>query len=374
MVYGSMKMETEVLVKQLKQKIEELTTVIEASKRITSTLDLSSLLRIIMQLATKVMHAETSSLMLLDETKQELVFEVVEGGEKGEMIKEIRLSVNEGIAGWVARNGEAVFVPDAEKDERFCNKVDMKSGFRTKSLICVPLKVKDKVIGIAEVINKLDEGTFSPDDVSLFSALIDHAAIAIENAKLYKDLQGLFLSTITSLATAIEAKDPYTKGHSERVTRLSLAIAGKIGMSFKEKERLRIAGLLHDIGKIGIPEGILAKPAKLNNEEWGIIKQHPAKGAEILKPIKQLEDVIPVIRHHHEKFTGGGYPDGLEGEEIPLGSRIITLVDAFDAMVSTRPYRPAMKRKDAINEIQRCKGTQFDPKIVEAFLACYEYE
>ncbi len=366
-------MADELLVKQLKQKVDELTTLIEASKKISSTLDLSSLLRIIMQLATKVMHAQTSSLMLLDEGKKELVFEVVEG-EKGEIIKEIRLNLNEGISGWVVQNGEPAFVPDVEKDARFCNRVDIISGFKTKSLICVPLKVKDKVIGVAEVINKLGGELFTADDILLFNALADQAAIAIENAKLYKDLRSLFVSTITSLATAIEAKDPHTRGHSERVTHICLSIANKMKLSFEEKERLHIAALLHDIGKIGIPEEILKKPAKLSNNEWIIVKEHPDKGADILKPIKQLQDILPIIRHHHERYGGGGYPDGLKDEAIPLGSRIIALADSFDAMVSTRPYRPPMKRNMAVEEIIRCKGTQFDPQIVEVFLECYEYK
>ncbi|MFH1783380.1 MAG: HD domain-containing phosphohydrolase [bacterium] len=367
-------MDPEVLIKQLQQKVEELTTVIEASKKIRSTLDLRLLLSTIMQLGTKVMHAETSSLMLLDEEKQELVFEVIEGGEQRGMIKEIRLGIDEGVAGWVVRNGEPVLVLDAEKDERFCNKMDIQSGFKTKSLICIPLKVKDKVIGIAEVINKKDEESFSPEDMSLFSALADQAAIAIENAKLYKDMQELFLSTIKSLATAIEAKDPYTKGHSERVTNLSMAISRKMGMPFEDRERLQIAALLHDVGKIGVPEAVLGKPGKLNDEEWKAIKQHPAKGEEILKPIKQLSDILPVIRHHHEKYGGGGYPDGIKAQEIPLASRIITVADSFDAMASERPYRPPMKKKDIMQELERCKGTQFDPKVIEAFVACYEYK
>ncbi|MFH1239232.1 MAG: HD domain-containing phosphohydrolase [bacterium] len=366
-------MENEALVKQLKQKVEELTTLMEASKKISSTLDLNSLLRVIMQLASKVMRAETSSLMLLDEEKQELVFEVVEG-DKGEIIKEIRLKLNEGIAGWVAQRGEAVLVSDVEKDSRFCDKVDMKTSFKTKSLICVPLKIKDRIIGVAEVINKSGGESFTPDDLLLFSALADQAAIAIENAKLYQDLREFFLATITSLASAIEAKDTYTKGHSERVTHLCLAIAGKMKMSTKEKERMHIAALLHDIGKIGIPEDILKKPGKLDNNEWAIIRQHPGKGAEILKPIKQLSDIIPVIRHHHERYGGGGYPDGLKGEAIPLGSRIIAIADSVDAMLSARSYRPPMKQKEAINEVIKCKGTQFDPKVVDAFLACYEYK
>ena len=236
------------------------------------------------------------------------------------------------------------------------------------------VKVKGKVIGVAEVINKIGGELFTADDILLFNALADQAAIAIENAKLYKDLRSLFVSTVTSLATAIEAKDPHTRGHSERVAHICLSIANKMKLSFEEKERLHIAALLHDIGKIGIPEEILKKPAKLSNDEWIIVKEHPDKGADILKPIKQLQDILPIIRHHHERYGGAGYPDGLKDGDIPLGSRIIAIADNFDAMASTRPYRRPMKRNVAVEEIIRCKGTQFDPQIVDSFLECYEYK
>ncbi len=190
----------------------------------------------------------------------------------------------------------------------------------------------------------------------------------------YKDLQELFNGLIHSFVNAMDAKSNWTKGHSERVTNYALSIAKEMGLNPRDIERLRIASLLHDIGKIGTYDIILDKPEKLSEEETKLIKLHPVKGEEILRPITQLKDILPIIRHHHERMDGKGYPDGLEGEAIPFLSRIIAVADAFDSMTSDRPYRPAPPIEYAISEIKRCSGTQFDPEIAKAFLNVLERE
>jgi len=188
----------------------------------------------------------------------------------------------------------------------------------------------------------------------------------------YKELKELFTSFIHSFVNAIDAKSTWTRGHSERVMQYSLKIAEELGLSEQEIEDLRTSALLHDIGKIGTCDILLDKPDRLTDEEFKIVKAHPNKGVEILKPIKQIEKLLPVIKHHHERVDGKGYPDGLKGEEIPLLSRIIAVADSFDAMTSDRPYRPAPSKEYAMNELIRCKGSQYDPQIVEAFLRCIE--
>lgn len=188
----------------------------------------------------------------------------------------------------------------------------------------------------------------------------------------YKELKELFTGFIHAFVNAIDAKSPWTKGHSERVTKYSLKIAEELALSQTEIEKLRISALLHDIGKIGTYETLLDKPGRLTEEEFKIVKAHPVKAVQILSPIKQLNDLLPIIKHHHERFDGNGYPDGIQGEEIPLLSRIITVADSFDAMTSDRPYRPAPTIDFAIQELRRCTGTQFDPEIVEAFIRCLE--
>jgi len=184
----------------------------------------------------------------------------------------------------------------------------------------------------------------------------------------YAELKGLYDGLIYAFANAIDAKSKWTKGHSERVTHYAVAIAKEMGLSEKDIETLRIAALLHDVGKIGTYDVILDKPGRLNDEELKLIKMHPAKGEEILRPIKQLQDILPIIRHHHERIDGKGYPDGLKGEEIPLLPRVIAVADSFDSMTSDRPYRPAPSREYAMSELKKYSGIQFDPQAVEAFL------
>jgi PAS domain S-box-containing protein/putative nucleotidyltransferase with HDIG domain len=184
----------------------------------------------------------------------------------------------------------------------------------------------------------------------------------------HKELKGMYEGIIHSFVNAIDAKSPWTKGHSERVTHYSLSIAKELGLRGKDIDLLRIAALLHDVGKIGTYDVILEKPGKLNDEEFALIRMHPVRGEEILKPIKHLSELLPIVRHHHERLDGRGYPDGLKNGEIPFLSKIICIADSFDAMTADRPYRASPSREYAISELTRCRGTQFDPQAVDAFL------
>lgn len=186
-----------------------------------------------------------------------------------------------------------------------------------------------------------------------------------------KNMRRLFMSAISSLAAAIDERDPYTSGHSERVTEYSLAIANEMKLDLKTREILHIAALLHDIGKIGIDDSILRKPSGLSKAEYNLIKQHPEKGANIMAPIKQLQKIIPSMRHHHERYDGDGYPDGIRGEEIPLPARIIAVADTFDAMTSDRPYQIATEEEEAVELIKTWASTRFDPEVCEAFAQAF---
>ena len=183
-----------------------------------------------------------------------------------------------------------------------------------------------------------------------------------------RELRILFNGLILALANAIDAKSKWTNGHSERVAGYALSIAEEMHLDEKDRGTLKIAAILHDIGKIGTYDIILDKTAPLTEEELALIRMHPDKGADIIKHIEQLQDVIPVVRHHHERFDGNGYPDGLKGDGIPLLARILCVADFFDAMTEERPYKSSLKKEDALLEIKRCSGTQFDPQIVEVFL------
>ncbi len=183
-----------------------------------------------------------------------------------------------------------------------------------------------------------------------------------------KKIRAAFLNTITALAIALEAKHKYTSGHSQRVAEISAAVAKELGMPRDSIEKIKLAGLIHDIGKIGVRGSVLNKPAKLTNEEFQHIKSHPEIGERILSPVVEGEEILEIVRHHHERYDGSGYPDGVKGEHISLGAGILAVADAYDAMTSKRPYRKAMSAETACAEVERGKGTQFDPEVAEAFL------
>jgi HD-GYP domain-containing protein (c-di-GMP phosphodiesterase class II) len=240
-----------------------------------------------------------------------------------------------------------------------------------------PVCSDDEVIGLLLAGDKKSDagrdgssGQFSGlgPDLKLLGATATHMAIFLENAALYDDLNLMFLGTLEALTASIDAKDRYTCGHSRRVAHLTAQLARAIGLDEHTVARCNIAGLVHDVGKIGVPEAVLLKPGKLNPDEFAWIRKHPEIGYRILKDIPQLNDILPGVLHHHERWDGAGYPHGLRGEEIPLVARLISLADSFDAMSSTRTYRSALSRKQVLNEIARCVGLQFDPKLAEAFL------
>ncbi|HTN42348.1 MAG TPA: HD domain-containing phosphohydrolase [Nitrospiria bacterium] len=358
------------LFKKYDNKVRKLKTLKEISQLLNSTLDEKEVKRRAMEAATRLMEAEVGSLLLIDEATRELYFEV-ELGKRGERVKEVRLKVGEGIAGWVAKTGEPVIVADVRKDPRFSWKVEEKSLFKTRNMICVPIKIKGRIVGVLQAINKSGPQPFSKWDLEEFQSLADQVAVAIDNANLYKELQETFFGTAEALADAIEAKDPYTAGHTRRVLAYSMAMGKVLALSDLEMENLRLASLLHDIGKIGIEDRILLKPGKLEEAERLRMEGHTTIGPKIVDRVKQLRKIVPGIMHHHEKYDGTGYPSGLKGHQIPLIARIIGVADCFDAMTTNRPYRKGLSVQTALDEIQKLAGTQLDEKVVEAFVRTY---
>ncbi len=347
--------------------LEHLKEILQFSAIINSSLEIEQIRQKAAIAITKLVNCEAASLLLFDENTKELYFDVALG-EKASQIMSIRLKLGQGIAGWVALQKQAVIINDVQNDPRFFKESDEKSGFKTKTMICLPLIIKDKerLIGVIQAINKKDS-VFDAYDLELLEALANQVAIAIDNAKLYEELKTTFYEIVFALADTIEKKDPYTGGHTKRVMEYSVAIGIELGLSKKELENLKLAAILHDIGKIGISDSILLKKGNLSDNEFKVIQNHPMLGAEILSHIKQLKDIIPGVKHHHEKFDGSGYPEGLKGEEIPLIARIIAVADTFDAMTTNRPYRKGLSPKEALNELENKAGTQFDERIVSAF-------
>jgi putative nucleotidyltransferase with HDIG domain len=352
------------------ERIKQLKTLIELSALINSSLDIVEIRKRAIEAATELVNAEAGSLLFLDGETGELYFDVAIG-EKGEKLKTIRLKKGQGIAGWVAEHNEPVVINDVQNDPRFFKGGDEKSGFVTRSMICVPVKTKDKLVGVLQAINKKGE-SFNASDLDLLTGLSHQIAVAIENARLYDELRETFYSTIHTLAETIEKRDPYTAGHTKRVMNYSIAIGRIMGLSKKEMEDLKLSAILHDIGKIGIRDDVLLKNDKLTSDEFKKIMMHTAYGAEILNHIRQLKSVIPGVKNHHEKYDGSGYPDGLKGDDIPIIARIIAVADTFDAMTTDRPYRKGLSFDTAFDELKKHAGTQFDPEVVKAFFKAYK--
>ena len=241
----------------------------------------------------------------------------------------------------------------------------------TDALI-LPLLHRGQPIALLTLGRKDSELPYSSEDLALLRTVANQLAIATENAQLYGRMRDLYLSGVRTLAATVDAKDSYTHGHSERVAAYSRAIAVALGLPQIEIETIELAGLLHDLGKIGVPDAVLQKPGKLDPDERSLIEQHAELGARILADNPALLPLVPLVRHHHERYDGKGYPTGIAGEAIPLGAAIISIADTYDTMTTDRPYRRAPGHERARDEIVRCGGSQFRPDVVEAFLKAIE--
>lgn len=345
---------------------EQLALLCDVGKAMNSILDVRKLVEEIVQRGQEALEAEACSVLLVDEERQELFFEIAKG-EAGAALKQVRLKLDQGIAGWIATNSQPLIINDVSRDPRFFSQVDEQVRFATRSIIGVPLLARGKTIGVIEVLNKRDGSAFTTENLELLTALAANAAMSIDNARLFQAVLDGYLDTTTALAAAVEAKDPYTAGHVDRASAYCLETGEVLGLSEEELTALRYGAILHDVGKIGISDAILRKPAPLSQEEFTVMTTHAAIGSDLVEGIRFLETARPIIRHHHEAYDGSGYPDGLAGNTIPLGSRIIAVVDAFDAMTTDRPYRKALTLETAAAELRKMTGSQFDGRMVEAF-------
>jgi HD-GYP domain-containing protein (c-di-GMP phosphodiesterase class II)/pSer/pThr/pTyr-binding forkhead associated (FHA) protein len=257
-----------------------------------------------------------------------------------------------------------ILANDAFHDDRFSASESVLT-MNLRSVMCAPLVSKGDVLGLIYLDNREKPSCFDENDVTLLSALANQSAIAIENSRLYEDLQKAYHEAILALMNTVEAKDPYTRGHSQRTSRYALGIAQEMGLSEEDCERIKTAAELHDIGKIGVREQIIGKESPLSTVEFHSIQAHVLTGENILRPIEYLNFALPMVRHHHEHYDGTGYPDGLKGEEIPLGARIIGVADAFDAMTTQRPYNKPLPFEKALEKCKSSKGKQFDLAVVD---------
>ncbi len=283
----------------------------------------------------------------------------------------VPIPIRGSLLGNVVTNGHSIAVPDLDKDPAYIRGKEAPPGTTWRSAIACPIPLQGNTTHVIGVF--LPEGTpLGPDD----GTLLEKAVMLLEPLLGRWEAQDVklnaFLAIARALASAVDARDPHLVGHGSRVSDFAQAIAGVHGLEKGFIDRLGLAGLLHDIGRLGIPESILAKPGPVTIEEFRIIRAHPELSVSFLKDVDYLSDVFPAIRHHHEHYDGGGYPDGLEGEDIPLGARLLAVADAFDAMTSPRPFRSPLSDKEALDELKREAGSQFDPILVEAFCRAHE--
>jgi putative nucleotidyltransferase with HDIG domain len=360
---------------------ERLKALINFFGQIGSTLDRDQILRLIIDDAKDLLGTEGCSLFMVDEATGDSVLYLA--SDKDPLhIEKIRVPAGKGIIGHTVKTGEITLVSDTSRDERHYAGVDHDSGFITCSLLAVPLRTskvalgeqrgttEERIIGAIEAVNKI-EGTFDEDDAQLLQTLANQAATVLHIAELYADANELFLNIIQAFTAAIDAKDPYTEGHSLRVSDYSIAIARELRLTLEMIYHVRIGGLLHDVGKIGVPDDILSKPGRLTELEYERIKDHPTIGERITSQIRMLRDEVPAIVEHHEWLNGAGYPKRLKEDEITLLGKIVSAADVFDAMTSDRPYRKGLSVEDTFKFMQNEIGTHFDDSCVKALIQAY---
>ena len=352
-------------VEALKQENARLNSLLQITQSLSSTINLDKLLTKITDIVRITLRADRCSVFLLDRERNELWSKIATG-----MKKEIRFPANKGIAGHVATSGEVLNIPDAYADSRFNPDIDKKTGYRTRNMLTMPMRNNQgEIIGVFQVLNK-DKGAFTNEDEDLLTAISGVAAASIENAQLYDELNKSFVSFIETLSSALDARDYITSGHSRRVTLYAVEIASLMRLSQEQINVIRYASLLHDIGKIGIPEIVLFKNKKLTEDEYEIIKRHATLSKSILSKIhfqRHLRDIPAIAASHHEKIDGTGYPEGLKGEQIPLGGKIIAVCDVFDALTSRRQYRDRMELEKVMDILENETASSFEPFVVYQF-------
>jgi HD-GYP domain-containing protein (c-di-GMP phosphodiesterase class II) len=339
------------------------------SRHLHQTLDIDELIPRIFMEVNKAINAEAQSIWLIDE-KEGVIKCRFANGPSADRLMGFKVNLNApSIVGTSVLKQESIIIKDAQNDPRRATSVDETIGFITRSLMTVPLVLEDKSIGAIQAVNKRDGQLFNQDDLDLFRSIADSAALAVNNAQLVADLQNSYDLTLDALSSALDLRDRETEGHSRRVVEYTARLAEQIGLDKETIRNIRRGALIHDIGKIGVPDAVLHKPGQLNGDERKVIELHPQAGYNMLMDIPYLQEEIEIVLCHQEKWDGTGYPRGLKGEEIALGARLFMIADTFDALLSDRPYRQGRPYEVARNIIEEEAGKQFDPKAVEAFLA-----
>ena len=359
-------------VEKYRQVQSALAAIYKIGNLINSVTNLDGLFKLLMDSVLEVTDSERGFLILHSDDSGHLQPVVSAGRSDAPVDGESEtLSFSRTIVEECYRSGDSFFTPDALADDRLRDG-DSIIMQQIRSAMCVPVQTHDRTLGVIYVDTVTTAEAFDRHELELLTAVGKQAGIAIDRASLLDRVQTRLYETVRTVVATIEAKDNYTVGHSERVTAYAMQIAEEMGFVGEGLANVQLACLLHDVGKIGTPEHILNKRGKLTDEELEVIKRHPAVGQRIIANIKETSAISSIVRHHHEKFDGSGYPDGLVGEAIPIEARILAAADAFDAMTSNRPYRQIFTKDQVIKEFRTHSGTHFDPTVTEVFLGLYK--
>jgi HD-GYP domain-containing protein (c-di-GMP phosphodiesterase class II) len=344
---------------------KRLAAVYNANQIISSENDLNKLFERVMEQIFALVPAHNGVIILKDEdTGEPLTVFVKTGSGNSEVV------ISSTIVSRALEKCEALISMNAAEDERFDGGMSIMAQ-RIASVMCAPLIHQNEVLGAVYVDTRGATSAFVQNDLELLVALAGPAAIAIRNAQYMRKLERSYHDTIVALSNSVEARDHYTVGHTWRVTNFALQMAKAMGWTEEQLKTCEIGGVLHDVGKIAIEDSILCNPGRLTDEEFAKMKVHPEKGARMMRDIPFLKSVIPYCLYHHERYDGHGYPFQMSGDKIPIEGRLIAVADTFDAMTSNRPYRKGLDPELAVAELEKGKGTQFDPECVDALVRCY---
>jgi len=352
---------------KVRQQTKRIFDIYKFANKLNSMGSLDSVVDYVVNFVADFMFSNRVSIMLLDEKGEYLTIKGHTGLDE-QIRRNTRIKRGEPIAGKVLETGRPIIVKDVSSVKAESDRYSEYRSFISFPLMQVALKSNDTPLGIINVTNRFGDQPYSKEDVENLDFIAHTASVAINNQLKSIEIEKSYFNTMKALAAAVEEKDRYTRGHSERVKTYAVELAKRLGLPNETISTIEHACVLHDIGKIGIPDVIIQKDCDLTEEEYRQIKQHPAKGERIIRVIPFLESALPIVRHHHERFDGTGYPDGMRGKDIELGARIVAIADTYDAMTTERPYRGPLPKDNAVAVLKEQTGKQFDPELVDIFV------
>lgn len=351
---------------KLRKKMAQLEKLAEISIILNSTMDLEKLIKFIMVSAAEMLECEAVSILLYSQEKSSLFFSESSESDVKKLAETI-VPLQSSLAGLIFLENKPLILNNVEHDPRHYSLAAQHVNFKTHSLLGVPMRLQSKITGVLEALNKKGR-IFTQDDLEILLVIASQAAVAIQNAKQVQDLQDAYNSTLEGWSGALDLRDKETYGHSLRVAEMTVSLAKEMGIATELLPIFRQGALLHDIGKMGVPDSILLKHGPLTSDEWEIMRQHPLNAYKLLTPIAYLRPMLDIPYCHHERWNGTGYPQGLKGEQIPLPARIFTVIDVWDALCSDRPYRETWSKEKSRAYILDESGKTFDPAVVQAFI------